>query len=195
MNNFITLSLGSNEGDRKANLNLAIKYINNFATVQKISNVYESDALLLPNSPPEWNKNFYNICLSAITDLGPLQLLEKVKEVELAIAGAKRELRWSPRAIDIDIVSFNKQVFAIPTKNNDVLHIPHKGVLERTFVLWPLAEIYPDWQFIENTKADDPPSEFAGKTALELAQNFGLKFPEELGQRPAPLNTKCIGGL
>jgi 2-amino-4-hydroxy-6-hydroxymethyldihydropteridine diphosphokinase len=188
MKNFIILSLGSNEGDRIHNLKLCLKELEGFVSIAKISSIYESDALLLPNSPPEWNKNFYNICVSGKTNLAPIDLLEKVKEVELKIAGEKRDLRWSPRAIDVDIICYNDEVLNLETSNGEKLFIPHKSTTERTFVMWPLAEIEPDWRHPST-------GENLNKTAIELAQNFGIKFPDELETKATPLNTKKLQSL
>jgi 2-amino-4-hydroxy-6-hydroxymethyldihydropteridine diphosphokinase len=183
MENFVILSLGSNLGERKANLSSCIRALQPILKVQKVSNIYESDALLLPDSPPEWNLNFFNLCVSGITTLEPLELLSAVKKIEESIAGKKRDTVWGPRNIDIDIIAYNNHHLHF-----DNLTIPHQRTLERTFVLWPLAEIEPEWKYPVQ-------GENFGKNAIELAQNFGVKFPEEVASKPTPLNTKLYGAL
>lgn len=183
MENFVILSLGSNLGERKSNLSACIRELEGILKIEKISSIYESDALLLPNSPPEWNLNFFNLCVSGTTTLEPLKLLAEVKRIEENIAGKKRDTVWGPRNIDIDIIAYNNSHLQFET-----LTIPHMRALERTFVIWPLAEIEPNWQY-------PVAGENYGKTAIQFAQNFGVKFPDEVAHKPTPLNTKLYGKL
>ena len=86
MKNFnkIILSLGSNIGDKKSNLETAINQINQFSRIKKISSIYESDPILLKDQD-----NFFNLVL----------------EIDY-----KKTVKYGPRIIDIDIVFFNNQI-------------------------------------------------------------------------------------
>ncbi len=82
---------------------------------------------------------FLNACVGAVTDLGPEQLLEQVKQIE-AEMGREPTRHWGPRLIDIDILYYNKLLL-----DTDDLSIPHRYIAERAFVLAPLADIIPDY--------------------------------------------------
>ena len=82
--------------------------------------------------------DFVNACALARTTLEPLDLLDLVKATERAM-GRRETRRWGPRIIDIDLLFYDDL-----TWRDDRLILPHPGVLERAFVLLPLAEIAPD---------------------------------------------------
>jgi len=127
------LSLGSNIGNRKKNIEKALKQLekNNIKQIV-ISSFYETE----PVGPEQ--RNFYNIAGKFKTDLTATELLKKIKEIEILL-GRKKTYRWGPRVIDIDILFYGKKI--IKTKN---LIIPHKEILKRLFVLVPLNEIAPN---------------------------------------------------
>jgi len=155
----IVLGLGSNQGDREVFLQSAIAKLKNILTNVKVSNIYDSPALLPENAPPEWNINFLNMAIAGECKLSPKELLNKVKELELGL-GRKYRGHWSPREIDIDILAYNNLII-----NEENLQIPHKFLLERDFAIIPFSEIYPDWIH-----------PIIGKSALELAQNVDKKL-------------------
>lgn len=137
----IILGLGSNLGYQLDNLRLAIKLLRNInsLSIKKISPVYQSDALLPPNAPNNWNKTFLNIAVACETTLTPEELLQAVKKIELKMGRHSTET-WSPRIIDIDILIWDDLNYQ---KNN--LSIPHTQIMNRPFVLWPLLDLLPDW--------------------------------------------------
>ena len=131
MKNIIYLSLGSNMGDRKKNIAEAIDSLEAAGIkIKKKSAVYETEPVGVKEQ-----EYFYNICLAAKTELDPEDLLKKIKEIE-AKNGRLSSARWGPRIIDIDILFYNNIIF----DNND-LKIPHREILNRKFVLVPMAEI------------------------------------------------------
>ena len=173
----IILGIGCNLGDRLANLREAVirlKAIDKL-TVHQVSPIYESDALLPDNAPQNWDNPYLNLALSISTKLNPEQLLAKIKTIEEKM-GRLEHLHWSPRIIDIDILTWHEECH-----HTDKINIPHKGLLERPFALWPLADVAPDWKYCEPNKSE------TGKSAKELIQKFGSCFDGR-----APLHTKQI---
>jgi 2-amino-4-hydroxy-6-hydroxymethyldihydropteridine diphosphokinase len=128
----IYLSLGSNIGNRKRNLEKALIELhkNNIKKI-KISSLYETE----PVGPKQ--RNFYNIAGKFKTSLQPQDLLKTVKQIEEKL-GRTKTYRWGPRVIDIDILFYGKQI--IKSKK---LIIPHKEIVNRAFVLIPMNEITP----------------------------------------------------
>lgn len=130
----IYLSLGSNIGNRRKNLENAISELEkNSITLLKLSSFYETE----PVGPKQ--RNFYNIAGKFKTILTPIDLLKKVKQIEQKL-GRIKTYHWGPRVIDIDILFYGKQI--VKSKN---LVIPHKEIVNRAFVLVPLKEIAPNF--------------------------------------------------
>lgn len=128
----IYLSLGSNIGNRKRNLEKALTELNKSNIKEiKISSLYETE----PVGPKQ--RNFYNITGKFKTSLQPQDLLKTVKQIEEKL-GRTKTYRWGPRVIDIDILFYGKQI--IKSKK---LIIPHKEIVNRAFVLIPMNEIAP----------------------------------------------------
>ena len=141
MNKRIIFGLGSNVGDRDYYLNEAVKELKILLCLKdlKRSNVFKNPALLLPDSPPEWNQEFFNIALSADINLekfSPEEILRIVKEVEKKL-GRKDGQRWAPREIDIDILIIE----GLKIELGDTLTIPHRDLLNRDFFLLTAKEI------------------------------------------------------
>ena len=130
----IYLSLGSNIGDREANLRKAIEQLaSQDMRVLHTSRIYETEPVDYVNQA--W---FLNQVVEAETALFPMQLLTRVGRVEREL-GRKRTVRKGPRTIDIDILFYGAAV--VETTR---LEIPHPRMAERRFVLVPLAELAPD---------------------------------------------------
>jgi len=129
----VYLSLGSNIGDRAANLNSAIERLGALGTIEKISSFYETEPVEFTAQP--W---FLNIAVKLDTEKMPKQLLAGILDIEQQM-GRRRTQKKGPRAIDIDILLFGNSI--IDTKG---LTVPHPAMHERRFVLEPLAEIAPE---------------------------------------------------
>ncbi|UAL52406.1 MULTISPECIES: 2-amino-4-hydroxy-6-hydroxymethyldihydropteridine diphosphokinase [Metabacillus] len=129
------LALGSNIGDRERYVKDAILSLNEHPAikVEKISSIYETDPVGYVDQDA-----FLNMVLSVRTDLSAFQLLDVMQGIEKEL-GRKRELKWGPRTLDLDILLFNHE--NIETEH---LIIPHPRMLERSFVLIPLYEIQPE---------------------------------------------------
>src|SRR3989338_4556702 len=140
----IIFGLGSNLGNRKLNINKAHLLLEENLELKNIktSKIFENKALLKPNSPKEWNIDFFNIALSAdinLTTFSPQKILEIIKNIEKEIGRQEREA-WAPREIDIDILAIADLIINLDEK----LQIPHKSLVERNFFLKTFAEIEPN---------------------------------------------------
>ncbi|EKD72378.1 MAG: Folate synthesis bifunctional protein [uncultured bacterium] len=168
----VILGLGSNVGDKLANLRFALHLIKKIPafSVAHVSPVYLSDALLPDNAPVTWDTPYLNLALLCETTLTPYALLHHVKEIEKKI-GRTPEKVWGPRIIDIDILAWDALI-----QHDEKLHIPHEHLDERPFALWPLADVAPFWM--------DP---LNNKTAAEMVAKWGSRFNGK-----APFHTQQI---
>lgn len=128
------LSLGSNLGDREANLREAIAHLGALGKVSRVSALYETEPVEVSGQQP-W---FLNCAAAVETELTPLEFLKRLLAIELAM-GRKRTEPKGPRTIDMDIIFFGDEV--LDTKE---LSLPHPAMQHRRFVLEPLAEIAPE---------------------------------------------------
>ena len=133
MKKTVYLSLGSNLGDRAANLQDAIQRLEGLGAVTAQSSFYETEPREVERQP--W---FLNCAVALETELMPRQLLSRVLGLEQAM-GRRRIQPKGPRSIDIDILLFSGSIVDTAT-----LTIPHPAMHERRFVLEPLAEIAPE---------------------------------------------------
>jgi 2-amino-4-hydroxy-6-hydroxymethyldihydropteridine diphosphokinase len=128
----VYLSLGSNVGDREANLDAAIERLRRVGEVVAVSSFYETEPVEFTDQP--W---FLNCAVALDTEKMPRQLLGALLAVEQEM-GRRRTLNKGPRNIDIDILLFGDSIVSVKG-----LTIPHPALTERRFVLEPLAEIAP----------------------------------------------------
>jgi 2-amino-4-hydroxy-6-hydroxymethyldihydropteridine diphosphokinase len=129
------LALGSNMGDRQANIRQAVDLLNTVGTVLKISSVYETEPV---DMAPITDK-FYNLVLSFDCVLTPRALLEKLKNIEKRLGRDVTNSHKKPRPMDIDILLAGEEII-----NTKVLTVPHREMHKRGFVLVPLNEIAPE---------------------------------------------------
>ena len=134
----VFLSLGSNMGDRSANISQAVSLltISDKIKVVKTSSFYETE--------PWGNKNqdwFVNAAMAIDTDYSPEELLKYCQSIESKMGRIRRENeRWGQRAIDIDILMYDDKVISI----GSMLNIPHPLMHLRAFVLVPMLEVKAD---------------------------------------------------
>jgi 2-amino-4-hydroxy-6-hydroxymethyldihydropteridine diphosphokinase len=128
----VYLSLGSNLGDRQANLRNAIGRLLELGYVQEVSSLYETEPVELADQP--W---FLNCAVAMRTELIPREFLAGMLAIERSM-GRERTRPKGPRNIDIDIL-----LYGAATINTRQLTVPHPAMAERRFVLEPLAEIAP----------------------------------------------------
>lgn len=132
MNTEIYLGLGGNLGDPPATFQEALKKIGHFAKVTKVSKLYKSKPYGFSNQP-----DFYNAAAQLASELPPLDLLAQLQEVEKQL-GKKVVRENGPRVIDLDLLVHADEVIDLPE-----LTLPHPGILDRDFVLKPLADLNP----------------------------------------------------
>ncbi len=132
----VYLSLGGNLGEPDKAMAAALRMLDagQGTQVVSVSSLYRT---------PPWGKtdqpDFLNVAAELRTTLSPRELLEACLDAERKLKRVRQE-RWGPRLIDIDIL-----VFGDLTVHESGLEIPHPRMLERAFVLAPLAEIAPDF--------------------------------------------------
>jgi 2-amino-4-hydroxy-6-hydroxymethyldihydropteridine diphosphokinase len=135
----IILGIGSNVGDRGDMVLAALAALAPFLKGMRLSAVYESRALLPDGAPAEWDMPFLNMAVAGQTELSPVDLLSKTRQIEAAL-GRRDRGRWGPREIDIDILACGDTIM-----NEPGLAIPHPEMLKRDFVLVPVADVAPGW--------------------------------------------------
>ncbi|MDM1528175.1 2-amino-4-hydroxy-6-hydroxymethyldihydropteridine diphosphokinase [Myroides odoratimimus] len=135
--NQIVLSIGSNQGDKLSNIEKSIELINkHIGTVIKISPIYEFPAWGFESDP------FFNCAVLLHSTLKAETVILKVLEIEQILGRIRPQhtVGYSARLIDIDIISFNQEVY-----NTDNLSVPHPLMQDRQFVLQPCADLNLEW--------------------------------------------------
>jgi 2-amino-4-hydroxy-6-hydroxymethyldihydropteridine diphosphokinase len=127
------LGLGTNLGNKKKNLQEALRLLRQHVTVRKVSSFYDTTPVGYTAQD-----NFINAVCEVTTSLSPGKLLVLVKNMEKNMGRVPNFIN-GPRIIDIDILLYNNQII-----NTSELIIPHSRMIERAFVLIPLAEIAPE---------------------------------------------------
>jgi len=141
------LALGSNIGDREANLRDAVRRLEaEDLRIARRSSLYETAPQEMLDQPA-----FLNAVVGIETSLFPMQLLGRIRNIEREM-GRRRVIPKGPRNIDIDILFYGRSVIDTPQ-----LQVPHPRIAQRRFVLEPLGEIAPDLRH-----------PLTGKTAVEM---------------------------
>lgn len=128
----VCLGIGSNLGNRQANILQALQYLRARVEIGQVSSFYETAPVGFKNQP-----RFYNLACMVTTELAPQDLLSLLKRIEKRM-GRQSAARNAPRPIDIDILTYDDLVF-----DSESLTIPHPRLHERAFALVPLSEIAP----------------------------------------------------
>jgi 2-amino-4-hydroxy-6-hydroxymethyldihydropteridine diphosphokinase len=143
LNKKVYIGLGSNLGNKSENIKKALDYIADIEglNIKKLSSLY----LTAP-----WGKtdqdDFINQVIEIETDLSALNLLYRLQDIEIKL-GRQRDVKWGPRKIDLDVLLYGEE-----TIHSEELQVPHPLMLERLFVLIPLAEIDSEVEFPDGTK-------------------------------------------
>lgn len=134
----VGIALGSNLGDRLANLQAARACLLKITAPGSLfleASTYQTEPLLCPSGSP----HFYNSVVELSFDGSPAELLEITQAIEKKLGRIKVPERNAPRVIDIDLLYFGDQMI-----DTESLILPHPRIVERRFVLEPLAEIRPE---------------------------------------------------
>ena len=126
----VYLGLGSNLGDRAANLRAAVGALAGLGQVIALSRVYETAPLYVLDQPA-----FLNMAAAVDCALSPPDLLAQLKRMEESL-GRVASRRYGPRLIDLDILLYDDRIIDSP-----LLTVPHPRLAERRFALAPLADI------------------------------------------------------
>lgn len=167
----VLLGLGANLGDPVGQLARAVERMRAFVHVDRVSSVYRTEPVGYVDQP-----EFRNVVVAGRTALEPADLLAATRRVEDAL-GRRRSFPNAPRTIDIDLLAFGDRVMDTPA-----LVLPHPRLHARGFVLYPLAEVAPEWVH-----------PVLGRSARELlADAAGLEAVERMG--PLPSGAEGRGG-
>lgn len=134
--NLVYIGLGSNLSDPYAQVKLAIIAIeaSDGLDVSAVSSIYASKPMGPADQP-----DYVNAVLALHTTLSPLALLDRLQSIENQAGRIRKDERWGPRVLDLDILLYNNQV-----SDSERLTLPHYGMKSREFVLIPLFEIAPE---------------------------------------------------
>ncbi|WP_310430201.1 2-amino-4-hydroxy-6-hydroxymethyldihydropteridine diphosphokinase [Chamaesiphon sp. VAR_48_metabat_135_sub] len=155
------IGLGSNLGDSRSILIGAIDRLQKHPQIEllAISSWYLTD----PIGPPQ--PDYINGCATIETSLAPLDLLNILQAIESEFGRVRQEI-WGARTLDLDLLLYDNLIIDLPT-----LQIPHPRMIERAFVLVPLAEIAPD--------SIEPKSGHSIATLCHKLEYSGVKLLQE----------------
>ncbi len=152
------IALGSNLGDRRANLESALTGLGSLMAIDSVSDLYRTAPIGGPGQD-----HFLNAVVIVETDLDAPALLAALHEIEDS-AGRTRDVRWGPRTLDLDLLLYGRE--AHPYED---LMVPHPRMLERRFVLDPLLEVWPDAELPDGT----PIAPFAAQVGDQDVERLG----------------------
>ena len=154
----VYIGLGSNLGDRLGFIQQAVQMLDFHDAIKvcETSSFYETEPYGIKDQ--EW---FINAAVKVSTSLTPVEVLRVCQHIEEKL-GRKREMKWGPRVIDLDILLYDEQIIA-----DDILTIPHPATYDRACCIVPLLEI-----------AEELVHPILQKDMDEIYQN--LEFPEEV---------------
>jgi len=132
------IGLGSNLADPASQIKTGRTAIRALKGIRELafSSLYYS----FPMGPQD-QPDYYNAVIAVETTLLPMVLLRALQTIENAQGRIRKTERWGPRTLDLYILLYNNQIIDLPD-----LTVPHSGITDRAFVLYPLHEIAPDLQ-------------------------------------------------
>ncbi|RJX74489.1 2-amino-4-hydroxy-6-hydroxymethyldihydropteridine diphosphokinase [Vibrio sinensis] len=138
------IAVGSNLGDPVAQAKTAIDALKQLPRSEflQASMLYSSTPMGPQNQP-----DYINAVVAIQTELTPLELLDCTQAIEQEQGRVRKDERWGPRTLDLDIILYGNEVMDSPR-----LTIPHYGMKQREFVLYPLAEIAPNLTLPDGTE-------------------------------------------
>ncbi|MCE0493354.1 2-amino-4-hydroxy-6-hydroxymethyldihydropteridine diphosphokinase [Vibrio salinus] len=141
------IAIGSNLSDP---VNQARKAIDALNTIPQSRLISASKLYTSTPMGPKDQPDYINAVAKMETNLTPLELLNFTQKIESEQGRVRKEERWGPRTLDLDILTFGDE-----TITSERLTIPHYGMKEREFVLYPLAEVEPDFIFPDGTELSE----------------------------------------
>ena len=133
------IGVGSNLHDPASQVRAAMTLLGTLPGVrlEQCSSLYGSRPLILEGAAEQ--PDFVNAVAAVLTQQSPRELLEALQELESRAGRPARHERWGPRVLDLDLLLFGQLTLDEPG-----LRLPHPGVVDRNFVLYPLAQIAPE---------------------------------------------------
>ena len=130
------IGVGSNLEDPRAQVLAAIERLGKIPRTRLVvaSRLYRSRPFGKADQP-----DFVNAVAGVLTQLDPMTLFRELKAIEKAMGRPEQHERWGPRIIDLDLLAQGAE-----RRSDAALTLPHPGIVERNFVLYPLADIAPD---------------------------------------------------
>ena len=155
----VFIAVGSNLADPVTQANDAIEALKQLPKSQfkQSSNLYSSTPM-----GPQDQPDYINAVVEITTELTPLELLDCTQAIEQEQGRVRKDERWGPRTLDLDIVLYGNEVM-----DSERLTVPHYGIKEREFVLYPLAEIAPNLTLPCGTRLED---------LLKVVEQNGLRI-------------------
>ncbi|WP_049535470.1 2-amino-4-hydroxy-6-hydroxymethyldihydropteridine diphosphokinase [Vibrio harveyi] len=138
------IAVGSNLADPVSQAKQAIEALKSIPNAEFVqaSSLYSSTPMGPQNQP-----DYINAVVAIKTNLTPLELLDCTQAIEQEQGRVRKDERWGPRTLDLDIILYGNEVI-----DSERLTVPHYGMREREFVLYPLAEIAPSLQLPDGTE-------------------------------------------
>ncbi|MCW8332283.1 2-amino-4-hydroxy-6-hydroxymethyldihydropteridine diphosphokinase [Vibrio sp. SCSIO 43135] len=138
------IAVGSNLADPVTQANNAIEALKSLPRSE-----FLQASMLYSSTPmgPQDQPDYINAVVAIKTELAPLELLDSTQTIEQEQGRVRKDERWGPRTLDLDIILYGNEVI-----DSERLTVPHYGMKEREFVLYPLAEIAPNLQLPDGTE-------------------------------------------
>jgi 2-amino-4-hydroxy-6-hydroxymethyldihydropteridine diphosphokinase len=162
------IGLGGNTGEPATAFRGAVAELRAVGAVVRVSSLYDSAPRNSFSQP-----HFLNAALELETDLSPTALMDELKRIEQALGRNMTAARWSPRPIDLDILSFDG--FCVTDTDNDLI-VPHPRFHERRFALEPVAELDPGllpWRNCSDLRVDVSVADLLATVANQEVMRVG----------------------
>ena len=153
------IAIGSNLSDPVSQAKVAIEALKTLPKSELLacSSLYSSTPM-----GPQDQPDYINAVAKVSTELTPLELLDCTQAIELERGRVRKDERWGPRTLDLDIILYGNEVI-----DSERLVVPHYGMKEREFVLYPIAEIAPNLTLPCGTRLED---------LLKVVEQNGLRI-------------------
>lgn len=162
------IGLGGNLGEPAVAFRAAVADLRAIGQVVRVSSLYDTAPRHSLDQP-----HFLNAALELLTDRSPLELLRELKRLELNLGRDPQAPRWSPRTLDLDILSFDGQ--CVTDTDNDLI-VPHARFHERRFALEPVAELDPGllpWRNCSDLRVDVSVADLLPTVATQEVMRVG----------------------
>lgn len=133
----VYIGVGSNIEDPRAQVLNAVERLRTLSPQLRVELV--SPLYVTKPFGPVAQPDFVNAVVGVLTQLAPGELLKHTQALEATLGRPAEREKWGPRVIDLDLLVYGRE-----QRQEGALNLPHPGIVERNFVLYPLADIAPD---------------------------------------------------